>query len=117
EALAAAPEVEPIRLDPGEAERALRTGAIPLVLGGEAELLFRFDPARPESREARLLADAAIQSAAGGTRPVRVELDPERQPGSRYIDWLIPGLIGLNLMSTGMWGIGFGIVYMRQKKQ
>src|SRR5690606_13520047 len=87
------------------------------VLGGEAELLFRFDPARPESREARLLADAAIQSAAGGTRPVRVELDPERQPGSRYIDWLIPGLIGLNLMSTGMWGIGFGIVYMRQKKQ
>jgi ABC-type multidrug transport system permease subunit len=42
---------------------------------------------------------------------------PERQPGSRYIDWVIPGLIGLNLMSTGMWGIGFGIVNMRQKKQ
>ncbi|HET8655503.1 MAG TPA: ABC transporter permease, partial [Longimicrobiaceae bacterium] len=40
-----------------------------------------------------------------------------RLPGGRYIDWLIPGLIGLNLMSTGMWGIGFGIVNMRQKKQ
>jgi ABC-2 type transport system permease protein len=117
EALAAAPDVEPVRLGSAEAERALRTGAIPLVLGGSDRLVFRFDPARPESREARLLADAAIQRAAGGTRPVAVEEDPERQPGSRYIDWLIPGLIGLNLMSTGMWGIGFGIVYMRQKKQ
>jgi ABC transporter DrrB family efflux protein len=43
--------------------------------------------------------------------------DQERRRGSRYIDWVIPGLIGLNLMSTGLWGIGFGVVQMRQKKQ
>jgi ABC-2 type transport system permease protein len=49
--------------------------------------------------------------------PVDVDEQPERHPGSRYIDWVIPGLIGLNLMSTGLWGIGFGIVNMRQKKQ
>jgi ABC transporter DrrB family efflux protein len=79
--------------------------------------VYRFDPARAESREARLLVDRVIQDAAGGTRPVTVLEDAERQPGSRYIDWLIPGLIGLNLMSTGMWGIGFGIVQMRAKKQ
>jgi ABC transporter DrrB family efflux protein len=48
---------------------------------------------------------------------VRVTEDRERVPGSRYIDWVIPGLIGLNLLSTGMWGVGFNIVQMRQKKQ
>lgn len=116
-ALDASPDVAPVRLEADAAERALRTGELPLVLTGTDTLVFRYDPARAESREARLLADAAIQQGAGGTRPVPVVDDPERTPGSRYIDWLIPGLIGLNLMSTGMWGIGFGIVHMRQKKQ
>ncbi|MDH4043923.1 MAG: ABC transporter permease, partial [Gemmatimonadota bacterium] len=36
--------------------------------------------------------------------------------GARYIDFLIPGLLGLNIMGTGMWGIGFGIVRVRQGK-
>lgn len=109
--------VEPAIVDSLSAERALRRGEVPLVLGGRDSLVMRFDPARPESREARLLVDAVIQTAAGATRPVPVVADAERLPGSRYIDWLVPGLIGLNLMSTGMWGIGFGLVYMRQKKQ
>jgi ABC-2 type transport system permease protein len=116
-ALSESAELEPLLLDSAAAELALRTGEVPLVLGGREVVVFRYDPARPESRQARLLADAVLQAAAGGTRPVVIAEDPERQPGSRYIDWLIPGLIGLNLMSTGMWGIGFGIVYMRQKKQ
>jgi ABC-2 type transport system permease protein len=117
DALAAGSEVAPRRVDPDEAEQALRTGSLPLVLGGEDTLLFRYDPARAESREARLRAEIAVQSAGGATRPVAIQHDPERLPGTRYIDWLIPGLVGLNLMSTGMWGIGFGIVHMRQKKQ
>ena len=111
------PEIEVELLTPGEAARALRTGEVALVLGGEAGLVYRFDPNRPESRAARLLVDRAVQRSAGGTRPVEVDEEPERQPGSRYIDWVVPGLIGLNLMSTGMWGIGYGIVYMRQKRQ
>jgi ABC-2 type transport system permease protein len=115
--LSATAELAPMRIDPAAAERALRTGTLPLVLAGNDTLIFRFDPARAESREARLLTDRALQTAAGAPRPVPVLEDRERQVGGRYIDWLIPGLIGLNLMSTGMWGIGFGIVQMRQKKQ
>ena len=99
------------------AENALRRGEVDLLVGGSDSLEFRFDPSRAESRTAQLLVDRAVQSAAGANRPVPVAVAPERQPGSRYIDWVIPGLIGLNLMSTGMWGIGFGIVNMRQKKQ
>ena len=36
--------------------------------------------------------------------------------GSRYIDWLIPGILGMNIMGTGMWGIGFSIVQARLRK-
>jgi ABC transporter DrrB family efflux protein len=39
-----------------------------------------------------------------------------REPGSRYIDFLIPGLLGMNLMGSGMWGVGFVIVDMRVRK-
>jgi ABC-type multidrug transport system permease subunit len=38
------------------------------------------------------------------------------EPGARYIDFLIPGLLGMNLMNSGMWGIGFALVDMRQRK-
>ena len=111
------PEIAVRTLAPDEAARALRKGEVALVLAGRDSLVFRFDPGRPDSRVARLLADRAVQRATGAPRPVAVVEAAERRPGSRYIDWVIPGLIGLNIMSTGMWGIGFGIVNMRQKKQ
>ncbi|HEX2094490.1 MAG TPA: ABC transporter permease [Longimicrobiaceae bacterium] len=104
-------------LDSGAAAEALRKGEAAVVLAGADTLTVRYDPGRGESRTARLLVDRAVQAGAGGTRPVPVRESAERQPGSRYIDWVIPGLLGLNLMSTGMWGIGFGVVQMRQKKQ
>ena len=37
-------------------------------------------------------------------------------PGSRYIDFLIPGLIGMNLMGSGMWGVGFAVVLARTRR-
>ncbi len=37
-------------------------------------------------------------------------------PGYRYVDWLIPGLLGMNIMGTGMWGIGFTVVVQRSRK-
>lgn len=116
-ALRASDEVEPRLLTPAEAEAALRKGEVAVVLAGRDTVVYRYDPAREESRVARLLADQAVQRAAGAPRPVMTRDDRERTPGSRYIDWVIPGLIGLNLMSTGMWGTGFGLVQMRSKKQ
>jgi ABC-type multidrug transport system permease subunit len=38
------------------------------------------------------------------------------EPGARYIDFLIPGLLGMNIMGTGMWGVGFAIVKSRNQK-
>jgi ABC-2 type transport system permease protein len=110
-------EIEVRVMGADEAELALRRGEVPVLLAGRDTLVYRYDPAREESRAARLAADAAVQAAAGAPRPVITADDRERQPGGRYIDWVIPGLIALNLMSTGMWGMGFGLVHMRQKKQ
>ena len=116
-ALRASKELKVVVLGDSAAARALRKGDVAVLLTGRDRLVYRFDPARDESRVARLLADQAVQAGAGGARPVATADDGERRPGGRYIDWVIPGLIGLNLMSTGMWGIGFGLVQARNKKQ
>jgi len=42
---------------------------------------------------------------------VRVEA-----PGERYVDWLVPGLLGMQLLSGSLWGIAFVIVQNRQRK-
>ena len=116
-ALAAAPGIELRVLPPDSAERAVAKGDVAVLLAGRKVLTYRYDPARAESRMAQLAADRVVQRAAGAADPVPAVHDRRRRPGGRYIDWVVPGLIGMNLMSTGMWGMGFGVVQMRQKKQ
>jgi ABC-2 type transport system permease protein len=110
-------------LTPEEAARALRTGKVALIVGeakagggNPSSYEFRFDPARPESRTARLAVDDALQRAAGRKDPAVVSEQTVTEPGARYIDFLIPGLIGLNMMGSGLWGMGFAIVMARTQK-
>ena len=60
--------------------------------------------------------DDALQRAEGRTDPTPVKDQLMTEPGSRYIDFLIPGLLGFNLMSSGLWGVGFVLVDMRVRK-
>ena len=71
------------------------------------EVITRYDPTRPESRLARERVDRALQHAAGRTDPLGVSDNLVTEPGARYIDFLIPGLLGMNLMGGGLWGIGW----------
>ena len=100
------------------AEEALRTGKVALLAapGPDGGVVYRYDDTNPEGRAARTLADAAIQRAAGRADPVRSSDRLVREPGSRYIDFLIPGLLGMNLMGSAIWGMGFAIVDARRKK-
>jgi ABC-2 type transport system permease protein len=77
---------------------------------------YYYDPARPESVLSRAEIDAALQSAAGRKDAIATSSQSSSEPGSRYIDFLIPGLLGMNLMNSGMWGVGFALVEMRQRK-
>jgi ABC-type multidrug transport system permease subunit len=74
-----------------------------------------FDPARGEAATARLRVQRALTTASGVVE-APLELDPVTETGSRYIDFLFPGLLGMNLMGTGMWGIGFAIADVRRRK-
>jgi ABC-2 type transport system permease protein len=77
---------------------------------------YRYDPARPESVLSRTEVDDALQTAAGRQNPLPTTAVASTEPGSRYIDFLIPGLLGMNLMNAAMWGLGFALVDMRQRK-
>jgi ABC-2 type transport system permease protein len=100
------------------AEEALRTGKVALLAvpspGGA--VVYRYDDTNPEGRTARMLADQAVQRAAGRADPVASSDRLVREPGSRYIDFLLPGLLGMNLMGSAIWGMGFAIVDARRKK-
>jgi ABC-type multidrug transport system permease subunit len=114
--LAAAPGLRTLRLDSAEAYRRLRSGRVALVVIPGNPITVQFDSTRDESRLARLETDAALQVAAGRHDVLALRDALLTEPGSRYIDFLIPGLLGLNIMGTGLWGIGFGIVRSRQGK-
>ena len=116
ETLDESPELRAQLLEPAEARNRLRTGKVALVVVPGDPATYLYDPARSESRLARLLVDDALQRAAGRIDPRPVEERHLTEPGSRYIDFLIPGLLGLNLMGSGMWGIGFTIVQFRRKR-
>jgi len=99
-----------------EGNAALRMGRIALLVEDQHPLVYHYDPTRPDSRIARLEVDDVVQKASGRTDPAPVQDVQVHEKGSRYIDFLLPGLLGLNLLSTGLWGIGFSIVDARMKK-
>ncbi|MGE3273971.1 MAG: ABC transporter permease [Vicinamibacterales bacterium] len=104
------------RIPRGEVERAIRDGRAPVVVVPGEPPTYRFDEARPESQVARLAVDRALQRAGGRVDAFVPVEAPIATVGSRYIDWLVPGLLGMNIMSTGLWGVGFSIVQARVKK-
>jgi ABC-type multidrug transport system permease subunit len=101
---------------PEEQRRALREGVVNVVVLPTDPPTYRFDPAREDSRFARAVVDDVLKRAAGRQDPWTAREEPQEVAGSRYIDWFVPGLIGMGLMSNSMWGIGFGIVQARMRK-
>ena len=94
---------------------------------------YHFDPARDESVMARYRVETVVQRLEAniqtdaeptattqewkaGDRQWTTREDVNQEPGNRYIDFLIPGIMGLNLMGGGLWGIGFVLVDMRVRK-
>lgn len=105
-------EVE-LAVDAPGAERDLRRGKVDVLVEGGSPPRLRFDPARQEALVARLRVEVVLR---GEPLDAVAELVPEQDIGSRYVDFLFPGLLGMNLMGTGLWSIGFAIAEMRQRK-
>jgi len=105
-------------LNAADARKGFRLGKFDVVIESNPTggFQYRYDPARPESVLAKTEVNEALQSAAGRKDTIATTAVTSSEPGSRYIDFLIPGLLGMNLMNSGMWGIGFALVDMRQRK-
>ena len=100
-----------------ESLNRLRTGKTPLVVKGDGvRAVYIYDPDVTEARAAKAAVDDAIQRAAGRIDPVPATDQKYQEPGGRYVDFLVPGLIGMGVMGGGLWGLGFVIVDMRIRK-
>lgn len=116
-ALQSSPTLIPRVMSEADARDALRHGKVSVVVeSGANGVVYRFDPTRPESRAARRDADDALQRARGRRDAIATREEHMKEQGARYIDFLLPGLLGMNLMGTGMWGMGFTIANARMKK-
>jgi len=105
-----------LEMDSAAGDVALRTGRIALLAKpGSDGVVYRYDDTNVESRTARLLADRAMHKASGQPDAMKATEELVREPGSRYIDFLVPGLLGMNLMGGGIWGLGFSIVDARRR--
>lgn len=121
-------DMEPAVLDTKEANEQLRKGKVDLVIGIDQSigtqpedtmnwsLVFTYDETRSNSKIARMASKDAIERGMGRKDIFTIRDNNVETPGSRYIDFLIPGLIGMNLMGSGMWGVGFAVVYARTRK-
>jgi len=106
------------RCDADACRLKLRTGRSDIVTIASAgpRYEYLYDPTRPESLLARNAVDDALQRAAGRKDIADVSDKELTEPGARYIDFLVPGLIGMGLMGGGLWGVGFVTVDMRIRK-
>ena len=119
-ALKANPRFVASARDDKECRLRLRTGRTDLIVsataGSPPHYEYAFDPTRPDSVLARNAVDDALQRAAGRRDPAATADRPLDEPGGRYIDFLVPGLLGMSLMGGGLWGVGYVIVDMRLRK-
>jgi ABC transporter DrrB family efflux protein len=110
------PGVEVHRIDRSGLETALKRATVQVIVEPGTPPIYRFDPVRSESRLARRVVDDALQRAAGRADAFAPRDATASTPGARYVDWLVPGLLGMTVMSTGLWGVGFSVVVARSRK-
>jgi len=122
QALAADSGLKATQMDESAGVHALAVGTIVLLaeqtgngVAGDG-VVYRYDNTNPDARTARMIADRAIEVAAGRKDVLTATNELVHEKGSRYIDFVVPGLLGMNLMGSAMWGLGFSIVDGRQKK-
>lgn len=117
EQLLASPRVKAERLDEATARRSLARAKVDVVVTLDREQpTYSFDLANEKGVSARHIVDDVLQRAAGRKDPLAVKEVTSAEPGSRYIDFLLPGLLGLNLMGSSMWGVGYNLVVARKRR-
>jgi ABC-2 type transport system permease protein len=100
-----------------EAVRFLKRGTINVLLVGNNDSVeYHFDPMNPDAQLTYLKLSAIAGKGEVQTIHGNSEIKPLTVTGTRYIDFLVPGLIAMGVMMSSMWGISYGIIEKRSKK-
>jgi ABC-type multidrug transport system permease subunit len=105
------------RVEDGDAAREmLREGKVVVIVDAGPAPRFTLDPTRPGSRLAQIAVRDALERDGGRVDRLDASEEKVEAEGQRYIDFLLPGLLGMNLLSGGVWGVGWALVLMRTRK-
>ncbi len=118
-ALTSSPRLNVERQSRNDAERSLARTKVDLVVDqpdSHGPLVFELDTAQEKALLARAVTDDVLERAAGRRDSLAIDEQHVVKAGSRYVDFLLPGLIGMNLMGSSMWGIGYNLVQARKRK-
>ena len=96
--------------------RAVRDGRAPVVVGRARRRSITSTKRAPRARRRGWRSMRRCSRPPAGSDAFTAGAAAGGAIGSRYIDWLVPGLLGMNIMSTGLWGVGFAIVNARTRK-
>lgn len=98
-----------------EAEHLLKSGkAVIYIDEKDGNIRYNFDPANSDAKLTYLLLSAAVNNTEINETDAKVI--PLTIIGTRYIDFLIPGLIAMGIISSLMWGVSYGLIDKRNKK-
>ncbi len=100
-----------------DAMKLLKRGTINLLISGQNNSVeYHFDPMNSDAELTFLKLSSIIGKGEIITAQSNSEIKPLTVTGTRYIDFLVPGLIGMGVMMSSMWGISYGIIEKRSKK-
>jgi ABC-type multidrug transport system permease subunit len=95
----------------------LKRGNLNLVMDeSQGKLIYNFDPMNPDAQLTYLKLSKMMKDPDLIIRPSETEIQPLNVTGTRYIDFLVPGLICMGVMMSSMWGVSYDIIEKRSKK-
>ncbi|MCL2650364.1 MAG: ABC transporter permease [Candidatus Azobacteroides sp.] len=96
---------------------SLKRGEADLLVSDSLEVTrYHFDPHNSQSQLAYLKLSALLQSPVSSQQISSTDIEPLRLKGVRYIDFLVPGLIAMGIMSSIMWGVSYTLIERRSQK-
>lgn len=100
-----------------EAYTLLKKGNVTLIVEDHPkEVKYHFDPANTDAQMLFQLITGSLTYGTGFYGLHQSEIKPMTLSGTRYVDFLIPGLLAMGVMMSSVWGISYSIIDRRSKK-
>jgi len=106
-----------LAMDWQKAMALLKRGNLNIVLDEKkGRVQYHFDPMNPDAQLTYLKLSKLFNASGPVVQGANTEINPLTVSGTRYIDFLVPGLIAMGVMMSCMWGVSYAIIERRSKK-